>query len=286
MASIWLDCDNQELLKNRLASLVQENRLTGVMINSSLYKTSMSEDEFIKDIQNACEVLMNKYDDGEDGFICCSIDMSLAKDTKKIVTSAKEIFQKVEKDNFMVAIPATKEGIEALSKLSTKVMNLCATHIFSPNQASMSAKALTNLERNCEGVLRVEVAAFDKLLNVELATNNLSKDRVGFFNAIKIYNQVSQTKLPNVNLKVCFSDLAVYQNWLDKGYYVEQLNLHNAILNLPIDVIDYYEDEKMPEAFEFQTKHIDAFLSYLSYANISLQSTYEILLNNALKEPF
>ena len=70
----------------------------------------------------------------------------------------------------------------------------------------------------------------------------------------------------------------VSQTWLEPSYYVEQLNLENAILDLSSDVIEYISENEVGEAFEFQTKHIDAFLGYLTYANVSLQATYDELL--------
>jgi len=306
MASIWVDYLERDFLDTEFKELVNSGLVNGITSNPAIFANAITksdaykediaklkgspkeiyEELAIKDIQKACDVLEDKYNEGDDGFASIEVSPTLANDAKGTIDEALRLVDRIQRDNLMIKIPATKAGYEAMQTLAKKGININATLVFSPTQANRCAEALSYLPRDKEGVISVFVSRFDRELNPKLASANLSKDRVGFFNAIKIYNQVSQTKLPNVNLKVCFSDLAVYQNWLDKGYYVEQLNLHNAILNLPIDVIDYYEDEKMPEAFEFQTKHIDAFLSYLSYANISLQSTYEILLNNALKEPF
>ena len=288
MANVWLSCENDNSLKD-ISSLIDDEKITGVMIDLSRYSsTSVDEDSYLhintKDIQEACDKLIDLYDDGEDGFVCCSIDPRVSQDTKKILQEATKLYDMVDKENFMVSIPATKEGIEAMKQLSTKDMNICATHIFSPNQASQSAQALSDLNRKADTVLRVDVSPFDELLNVPLATNNLSKDRIGFFNAIKIYNQIAQMKLPNSNIKVCFDKLSIFQSWLEPSYYVEQLNLDNAILNLSKDVIEYISEHEVGEAFEFQTKHIDAFLGYLAYANVSLQSTYEELLQSSLQK--
>ena len=288
MANVWLNCENDNSLKD-ISSLIDSEQITGVMIDLSRYSsTTVDADSYLhintKDIQEACDKLIDLYDDGEDGFVCCSIDPRVYNDTKKIVQEATKLYDMVDKENFMVSIPATKEGIEAMKELSTKDINICATHIFSPNQASQSAQALSDLNRKADTVLRVDVSPFDELLNVPLATNNLSKDRIGFFNAIKIYNQIAQMKLPNSNIKVCFDKLSIFQSWLEPSYYVEQLNLDNAILNLSKDVIEYISEHEVGEAFEFQTKHIDAFLGYLAYANVSLQSTYEELLQASLQK--
>lgn len=274
MATIWLNCD-LENLQSILPDKIQNSDITGVML-------PFSKDVDIDAIKFGCDLLMDKYDDGEDGFVCLKLDPHLANDTKKLISMAKELSSSVDEDNFMVGIPATTEGIEAIKELATCDINICATHIFSPNQASQSAQAMREMSRSTEGVISVSVSPFDEMLNASLAVNNLSKDRIGFFNAIKIYNQIVQMGLSNV--KVLFDELTIHQPWLDENYYIEQLNLHNAILNLPRNLIEAIDIEDLTPSFEFQTKHIDAFFSYLTLANISLQSTYETLLTQSIQK--
>jgi transaldolase len=99
--------------------------------------------------------------------------------------------------------------------------------------------------------------------------------------AIKIYNQLNEKRLANV--KTLFASTGVKQDYLEKDYYVTQLNLDNSVLTLPLDVIEYIKNKELSPAFEFQTKHIDAFFSFLTPANISMQQTYEKLMNEGLK---
>ena len=141
--------------------------------------------------------------------------------------------------------------------------------------------ALSHLPKNREGVISVFVSRFDRELNKTLSSANLSKDRVGFLNAIKIYNNIQDQKIPNV--RVLFASTGVKQDYLEPDYYVEQLNLPNSILTLPLDVINYIKDKELKESFHFQTKHIDAFFSYLTPANISMQKTYDKLMQEGLK---
>jgi transaldolase len=289
MASLWLNCYSNNELTLDLKNLLDSDKICGVYVDVSRFEGSRDSGFYGVDIEalkSACDLLIDKYDDGEDGFVACSINPNYAYDKSKIIKEAKELYAQVDKENFMVAIATTKEGIEAMHELSSNtggVSNIYASHIYSPNQAAQSVEVLSHYEGNIETVLGVCVASFDRELNVPLATNNLSKDRVGFFNAIKIYNQIALTKVANVNYKVAFCDLNVEQNWLEKNYYVEQLNLENGSLVLNRDLIDILDDD-LDDSFEFQTKHIDAFLGYLAYANVSLQATYEKLLKSALDD--
>ena len=274
MATIWLNSTTSQLKTSLLKSL-ENDTVTGVMIDSNKEESLDTES-----IKSFCDMLMDRYDDGDDGFVCLALDRKIAYDTKKLVEKAKEIAGIVDKENFMIAIPATKEGIEAIEKLSNEQLNLCATHIFSPNQASLALSAMENLGSNLQGILAVNVASFDKLLNPSLVANRLSKDRVGFFNAIKILNQTNLKGFSNI--KVLFSDITIHQSWLEPEYYLKQLNLHNAILDVPQELFEEIDFDEIGEAFEFQTKHIDAFFSYLTPANISIQATYETLLKESL----
>jgi len=302
MASIWVDYLERNFLENEFKELVNSGLVNGITSNPAIFANAITksdaykedieklkgkspeeiyEELAVKDIQKACDVLMDKYDDGDDGFASIEVNPKLANDYKGTVDEALRLVDKIERDNLMIKVPATEAGYKAMADLAKRGININATLVFSPNQAMQCAEALINLPRNNEGVISVFVSRFDRALNDKLAAVNLSKDRVGFFNAIKIYNQIEEKRLPNV--KTLFASTGVKQDYLEKDYYVTQLNLDNSVLTLPLDVINYIKDKELNPAFEFQTKHIDAFFSFLTPANISMQQTYETLMNEGLK---
>ena len=49
----------------------------------------------------------------------------------------------------------------------------------------------------------------------------------------------------------------------------------HSVLTLPLDVIEAIKDKTLEESFPFQTKHIDAFFSFLAPAGISMQKVYQ-----------
>ena len=49
------------------------------------------------------------------------------------------------------------------------------------------------------------------------------------------------------------------------------------------ELILQQKEKELNESFHFETKHIDAFFSFLAPANISMQKTYEKLMNEGLK---
>ena len=237
--------------------------------------------EVIKDIQKACDILKENYENGDDGFASIEVNPKLANDKEGTIKEAMRLVERIDRENVMIKIPATEAGFEAMEELAKRGININATLIFSPYQANRCAEALSYLPRDKEGVISVFVSRFDRELNDRLASAKLSKDRVGFLNAVKIYNNIEEKKLPNV--RVLFASTGVKQSWLEPDYYVEQLNLPNSVLTLPLDVIEYIKDKELEESFHFQTKHIDAFFSYLTPANVSMQKTYEKLMKEGLE---
>ena len=301
MASIWVDYLERNFLDTEFKELVNSGLVNGITSNPAIFANAITksdaykediaklkgspkeiyEELAIKDIQKACDVLEDKYNEGDDGFASIEVSPTLANDAKGTVDEALRLVDRIQRDNVMIKIPATNAGYEAMQTLAKKGININATLVFSPTQANRCAEALSYLPRDKEGVISVFVSRFDRELNPKLASANLSKDRVGFFNAIKIYNNINEKNLPNV--RVLFASTGVKQDYLEKDYYVEQLNLPNSVLTLPLDVIHYIKDKELNESFHFQTKHIDAFFSYLTPANISMQKTYDKLMKEGLE---
>jgi len=301
MASIWVDYLERDFLDNEFKELVESGLVNGITSNPAIFANAITKSDAYKediaklkgktpeeiyeelavtDIKKACDVLENCYDEGNDGYASIEVNPKLANDYKGTVDEALRLVDKIEKDNLMIKIPATDAGYKAMKDLAKRGININATLVFSPNQAMQCLEALSDLPRSNDGVISVFVSRFDRELNSQLASANLSKDRIGFFNAIKIYNQIEEKRIPNI--KTLFASTGVKQSWLNPDYYVEQLNLPHSVLTLPLDVIEYIKDKELNDSFHFQTKHIDAFFSYLTPANISMQKTYEKLMNEGL----
>ena len=264
MATIWVDYLEKSFLEEQFPKLVESGLVKGITSNPSIfanaimkspaYKESIEqlkgktpeeiyEELAIKDIQKACDILKENYENGDDGFASIEVNPKLANDKEGTIKEAMRLVERIDRENVMIKIPATEAGFEAMEELAKRGININATLIFSPYQANRCAEALSYLPRDKEGVISVFVSRFDRELNDRLASAKLSKDRVGFLNAIKIYNNIEEKKLPNV--RVLFASTGVKQSWLEPDYYVEQLNLPNSVLTLPLDVIEYIKDKEL-----------------------------------------
>ena len=301
MTSIWVDYLDREFLDNEFKDLVKSGLVNGLTSNPAIFANALKKDVYkedferlkgkspkeiyeeiaVKDIQKACDVLEPLYDEGNDGYASIEVDPRLINDAKGTVDEALRLFDKIERDNVMIKIPANEAGFKAMEELAKKGININATLIFSPNQAMRALEAISKGPRSIDGVISVFVSRFDRKLNPSLAMQNLAKDRVGFFNAIKIYNQIEQQGLSNI--RALFASTGVKQSYLPKDYYVENLYLPHSVLTLPLDVIENIKDKELEDSFHFQTKHIDAFFGFLTPVGISMQKVYGELFDEGVK---
>ncbi len=303
MTSIWVDYLDREFLDNEFKDLVNSGLVKGLTSNPAIFSNALKKDVYkedieklkkegknskeiyeelaIKDIQKACDILEPLYDEGDDGFASIEVDPRLINDAKGTIDEALRLYDKIERDNVMIKIPANEAGYKAMEELAKRGININATLVFSPNQAMKSLEAISKGGRSIEGVISVFVSRFDRKLNNQLAMQNLAKDRVGFFNAIKIYNQIEAAGYPNI--RTLFASTGVKQDYLNKDYYVENLYLPHSVLTLPLDVIEEIKDKELNESFHFETKHIDAFFSFLTPAGINMQKVYQELFEEGVE---
>jgi transaldolase len=176
MASIWVDYLERNFLENEFKELVKSGLVNGITSNPAIFANAITksdaykedieelkgkfpeeiyEELAIKDIQKACDVLADKYDEGDDGFASIEVNPKLANDYKGTVDEALRLVDKIQRDNLMIKIPATEAGYKAMADLAKRGININATLVFSPNQAMQCLEALSNLPRNNEGVISV-----------------------------------------------------------------------------------------------------------------------------------
>jgi transaldolase/glucose-6-phosphate isomerase len=172
---IWLDFLSRRFIEDgSLKKLVQEDGLTGVTSNPSIFKKAIADtsdydaalnsvlaDEdpdamtiyeqlAIADIQAAAEVLLPVYrrTNGADGFVSLEVSPFLANDTDGTVAEARRLCQHVRRDNVMIKVPATEAGIPAIRQLIGDGVNINITLLFSRGFYAQVAEAyLAGAER-------------------------------------------------------------------------------------------------------------------------------------------
>jgi transaldolase len=85
------------------------------------------------DVANACDIFKGVYSNskGFDGRVSIEVEPGLAHDTDGTVKQAKELFAKVNRENVMIKIPATKAGLAAITAVIAEGISVNVTLIFS-----------------------------------------------------------------------------------------------------------------------------------------------------------
>jgi transaldolase len=85
------------------------------------------------DIRWACDVLRPVYDAtaGLDGRVSIEVDPRVAKDTDKTIAEARNLWWMVDRPNLFIKIPATPEGLPAITQAISEGISVNVTLIFS-----------------------------------------------------------------------------------------------------------------------------------------------------------
>jgi transaldolase len=103
----------------------------------------------LADIAQAADLLRPVYDasQGRDGFVSLEVSPELAYDTASTVAEARRLFETLARPNVMIKVPATAQGLPAVSELIGLGVNVNVTLIFSvPNYQDVAAAYLAGLE--------------------------------------------------------------------------------------------------------------------------------------------
>jgi transaldolase len=155
--SIWLDDISRERLRTgNLAELIRDWAVTGVTSNPTIFASAVAHgDAYDKqladlairgvkleeaarsiatyDIRWGCDVFRPVYDitDGVDGRVSIEVDPRIAKDTAKTIAEARALWWLVDRPNLFIKIPATLEGLPAITAALAEGISVNVTLIFS-----------------------------------------------------------------------------------------------------------------------------------------------------------
>ena len=87
----------------------------------------------LADICNACDVMLPLFRStgGADGFVSVEVDPRLARERNATVEAARWIWSRVQRENLLVKIPATVEGVSAVREVIANGISVNVTLIFS-----------------------------------------------------------------------------------------------------------------------------------------------------------
>lgn len=157
--AVWLDfVDRKFLAAGGLQKLVDEDGLSGVTSNPSIFEKAMGhgdayddslseydrshpdastmdryESQAIEDIKAAADTLRPVYDrlEAKDGYVSLEVSPYIALDSDATMAEAVKLWRMVDRPNVMIKIPGTDSGGPAIAQTIRTGINVNVTLLFS-----------------------------------------------------------------------------------------------------------------------------------------------------------
>lgn len=161
--SPWIDNIRRDWLEDGTLTRMVADGVRGVTSNPAIFAKAFSstsayddlvaksterdpervfETLAVADVRDACDVLRAVYDEADaersagrrrhgDGYVSLEVSPRLAHDTEGTVEAAVRLAREVDRANLMIKIPATREGLPAVTQVLEHGINVNVTLIFS-----------------------------------------------------------------------------------------------------------------------------------------------------------
>jgi transaldolase len=343
--SYWLDnLTRGKITTGELKKRVEEQGLRGITSNPSIFNKAISAGQdydgqisalvkegknpeqiydalTIKDVQDACDILNPVYEQsyGADGFVSLEVPPYLARDTEGTMKEARRLYGAVGKQNCLIKIPGTKEGIPAIEQMLYEGININITLLFSVDRYVEVAQAyIRAIERSArEGkpidrvisvasvfISRIDVLT-DQLLDQYIipAGENKNTDQI---NLLSGRAGIATARLCYQRFKEIFSD----DNWkkleeksahvqrplwastsnkdlqYDDLRYVESLIGNNTVNTLPDETVAAFADHGSikKDAIEQELEQANELFGELKHLGIDISFITQQLENEGVQK--
>jgi transaldolase / glucose-6-phosphate isomerase len=166
--SVWFDYIRRDLITTgQLARLIDQDGLRGMTSNPTIFEKAIAgspdyaqplaelakrgdldakgiyEHLAIRDIQDAADTLRRVYDQTKrrDGYVSLEVSPYLAHKTQETIDEARRLWKTVARENVMIKVPGTPEGIPAIRKLIGEGININVTLLFAQGVYEKVAEA-------------------------------------------------------------------------------------------------------------------------------------------------
>ena len=155
--SLWLDYIRRDLFTSgKLKQMIVNDGLRGMTSNPAIFEKAITDSSLyddmlkalasrkdldatgrfeqlaIRDIQDAADTLRSVYQDSNfrDGYVSLEVSPYLARKTQETMDEARRLWKAVDRENVMIKIPGTAEGIPAIRQLIGEGININVTLLF------------------------------------------------------------------------------------------------------------------------------------------------------------
>jgi len=339
--SVWLDYLSRELLRGDLKQKIARDGLKGMTSNPSIFEKAIShgteyDDDVkiyvergedvgaifrhlaVRDIQDSADAFRSVYDatSRADGFISMEVSPYLAKDTAGTIAEARSLWDEIHRENLMIKVPGTVEGIPAIRELIGRGINVNVTLLFARAMYEKVAEAyisgLELLDAKTDLSRIASVASFfvsridtkvDAAIDEKLKGN--AGDSYDKLAALRGQAAIANAKLAYQQYKKIFTGprweklaargarpqrlLWASTGTKNKAYsdilYVETLIGPDTVNTMPPETMDAYRDHGKPAA-TLETNLDDAHkvLADLEAAGISLDRITDDLVEDGVQQ--
>ncbi|MGL5928883.1 MAG: transaldolase [Dermatophilaceae bacterium] len=154
--SVWLDDLSRDRIESgNLADVIRDKGVVGVTTNPSIFQAALAQghaydeqvaelagagasvDETVfalttRDVRDACDLFLPVFEatGGEDGRVSIEVDPGAAFDTDHTVALARALRDEVDRPNVLIKIPATEQGLPAITRVVAEGISVNVTLIF------------------------------------------------------------------------------------------------------------------------------------------------------------
>jgi transaldolase / glucose-6-phosphate isomerase len=165
--SPWMDYIRRDLLTGGgLKKMIEDDGLRGQTSNPAIFEKSITgstlysdilnspeaktlnakglyEKIAIRDVQDACDIFKPTYQATRrrDGYVSLEVSPYLANDTKGTLEEARRLWNTVGRENLMIKVPGTPEGVPAIRQLLEDGLNINVTLLFAQSAYEQVAEA-------------------------------------------------------------------------------------------------------------------------------------------------
>jgi transaldolase / glucose-6-phosphate isomerase len=155
--SMWLDYIRRDLFTSgKLKQMIANDGLRGMTSNPAIFEKAIADSSLyddmlkalasrkdldatgrfeqlaIRDIQDAADTLRSVYQESNfrDGYVSLEVSPYLARKTQETMDEARRLWKAVDRENVMIKVPGTAEGIPAIRPLISEGININVTLLF------------------------------------------------------------------------------------------------------------------------------------------------------------
>jgi len=207
--SVWLDYIRRDLITSgKLKRLIEEDGLRGMTSNPAIFEKAIAESSdydgilkelasrpeldatarfeqiAVRDIQDAADLLRPVYESSgfRDGFVSLEVSPYLAHKTRETIAEARRLWKAVKRDNVMIKVPGTAEGLPAIRQLIGEGININITLLFAQEVYEKVAEAyldgLEDLQTRGGNLKKMASVASFFISRIDTLVDSLLNDRL------------------------------------------------------------------------------------------------------------